>query len=565
MGVIINHNISALNTSNNLTNTYNRLAKSVSRLSSGLRIVSASDDAAGLAVREIMRSDIRVMKQGVRNAQDAINMLMTADGAMGVIDEKLIRMKELAEQASTGTYTTAQREIMNTEFTAMSDEITRIANATEFNGIKLIDGSMSALHSGNGAKIHFGTGNSSAEDYYYVNLGDLRSSNLLGSGNGSKYTMVNSTEFGSDTTALNDSGYFGFYYNNDGDDGAATDTPEQADIYGIYEITSNMTLNDVRDMINGGNAARATVTIDTGSSVGSGDIFAVDGIEYEFVSQAADVTAGNIGVVMGAGATWEGSAAASALMTAINANGGAVWAQMSGAGTNVFTLYGKANVANDTIKVSADANFGSTTTGVGSSFELNVSGGILNGGGSSWITASVEARTNATGSTVYQLKLVAEDASTSAGTDASHYIQAIALSTVDFFSTVASGRLTGSFREDSTAALDDWAIAVATTGIGLNISTQSGAQAALSSLDDAIITKDQRRAEAGSKVNRLQNTVTALTIQAENLQASESAISDADIAAEMTEFTRNRILAQSGVAMLAQANSLSNLALSLLG
>lgn len=564
MGVIVNHNIAALNASNNLTQTYARLAKSVSRLSSGLRIVSASDDAAGLAVREMMRSDIRVMNQGVRNAQDAINMLMTADGAMGVIDEKLIRMKELAEQASTGTYTTVQREIMNSEFAAMSDEITRIANATEFNGIKLIDGSMSAIHNGNGAKIHFGTGNSSAEDYYYVNLGDLRSSTLLGTGEGANFTMINSTEFGSDTAALDDSGYFGFYYNDNGTAGAAADPAQLDDVYGIYEITSNMTLNDIRDMINGGNAVRGTLTLDTGSSVASGTIIAIDGIEYEFVSQAADVTAGNIGVVMGAGATYTGSAAASALMTAINANGGMVWAQMSGESLNSITLYGKANVANNTVLISATANVGSMTTGIGSSFELDASA-YLNGGGSNWITATVEARTNATGSTVYQLKLTAEDASTSTGVDASHYIQAIALSTVDYFSTVASGRLTESFREDTTDPLDDWAIAAATAGIGLDISTQSGAQAALSSLDDAIIQKDQRRAEAGSKVNRLQNTVTALTIQAENLQASESAISDADIAAEMSEFTRNLILAQSGVAMLAQANSLANLALSLLG
>ncbi len=563
MAVIVNHNISALNAANNLTQTYSRLAKSVSRLSSGLRIVSAEDDAAGLAVRELMRSDIRVMEQGVRNAQDAINMLMTADGAMGVIDEKLIRMKELAEQAATGTYTTAQREIMNDEFNAMADEITRIANATEFNGIKLLDGSLSALHGGQGAKIHFGTGNSSAEDYYYVNLGDMRSSNLLGAGEGANYNLINETEFASADTALNDAGFFGFYYNNDGTDGAATDTATLADVYGLYEITSDMTLNDVADMINEGNAARATITFDTGSNVvGSGSIVAVDGVQYEFVSQASDVTAGNIGVVMGAGSAWAGSAAASALMTAINAYGGTIWAQMSGATQYEFTVYGKANVANNTVKVSADVNFGSVTTGVGSSFELS-SGAYLNGGGSSWITATVEARTNATGSTVYQLRLVAEDASTSGGTDASYYIQAINMSTADYFGGLASTNWTTNFHKDSTD--DDWSIAASTSGIGLDISTQSGAQAALSALDEAIIAKDQARAEAGSMVNRLENTVTALTIQAENLQASESAISDADIAAEMSEFTRNLILAQSGVAMLAQANSLSNLALSLLG
>ena len=90
-------------------------------------------------------------------------MIQTAEGALSVIDEKLTRMKELAEQASTGTYTTAQRDIMNSEYQAMAAEIDRIANATDFNGIKLLDGSISNLHGGDGLKIHFGTGNDSAE------------------------------------------------------------------------------------------------------------------------------------------------------------------------------------------------------------------------------------------------------------------------------------------------------------------------------------------------------------------------------------------------------------------
>jgi flagellin len=127
-----------------------RLGSSVSKLSSGLRVVSAADDAAGMAIRELMRSDIAVLNQGIRNASDAISMIQTAEGAMSVIDEKLIRMKELAEQAATGTYTTAQREIMNSEYQAMAAEIDRIANATDFNGVKLLDGSLAAQHSGFG-------------------------------------------------------------------------------------------------------------------------------------------------------------------------------------------------------------------------------------------------------------------------------------------------------------------------------------------------------------------------------------------------------------------------------
>jgi len=194
MGLVINHNLMAMNAARNLSTSYSNLSTSVQRLSSGLRVNSAADDAAGLAVRELMRTDIRVLNQGVRNANDAMSMIQTADGALSVIDEKLTRMKELAEQAATGTYTTAQRLIMDSEYQAMASEITRIANATDFNGVKLLDGSLSgsAVDGTGQMKIHFGTGNSSAEDYYYVKIGEATAS-ALGVGNsaavGAGYTI----------------------------------------------------------------------------------------------------------------------------------------------------------------------------------------------------------------------------------------------------------------------------------------------------------------------------------------------------------------------------------------
>jgi flagellin len=180
MSLVINHNLMAMNAARNLGNSYNRLSTSVARLSSGMRINSAADDAAGLAIREMMRTDIRVLNQGVRNANDAISLIQTADGALSVIDEKLTRMKELAEQAATGTYTSAQRLIMDSEYQAMASEISRIANATDFNGVKLLDGSLSgtALNGTQQMKIHFGTGNSSAEDYYYIRIGNATASGL---------------------------------------------------------------------------------------------------------------------------------------------------------------------------------------------------------------------------------------------------------------------------------------------------------------------------------------------------------------------------------------------------
>jgi flagellin len=198
MSLVINHNLMAMTAARNLRSSYGALGTSVARLSSGLRISSAADDAAGLAVRELMRADIAGLNQGVRNANDAISLIQTADGALGVIDEKLIRMKELATQAATGTYTSDQRLIIDSEYQAMASEITRIANATKFNGLWLLNGNLSATSDGappyghvggwptstGPMKIHFGTTNDSSEDYYYIAINSATAS-ALGLGNSS--------------------------------------------------------------------------------------------------------------------------------------------------------------------------------------------------------------------------------------------------------------------------------------------------------------------------------------------------------------------------------------------
>jgi flagellin len=199
MSLVINNNLMAQNAARNLGDAFGDLSVSTRRLSSGLRVGTAADDAAGLAIRELMRADIAALNQGVRNANDAISMIQTADGALGVIDEKLIRMKELAEQAATGTYNSDQRLIIDSEYQAMASEITRIANATDFNGIYLLNGNLSGEnsdHDGTGLqtsgpmKVHFGTANDSAEDYYYISIATSTAS-ALGVGNQANTAVTN--------------------------------------------------------------------------------------------------------------------------------------------------------------------------------------------------------------------------------------------------------------------------------------------------------------------------------------------------------------------------------------
>jgi len=153
--LVIKNNIMAENSARHLGASYDKLSKSIERLSSGLRINSAKDDAAGLAVRELMRADIAVIKQGTRNAMDAISMLQTMEGAMAGIDSALIRMKELAEQAATGSYSEQQRQIMDNEFKQMIAEIDRIATTTTFNSINMLNsaGASNVIHFGENSSI----------------------------------------------------------------------------------------------------------------------------------------------------------------------------------------------------------------------------------------------------------------------------------------------------------------------------------------------------------------------------------------------------------------------------
>ncbi|MFW5982699.1 MAG: flagellin, partial [Candidatus Brocadiia bacterium] len=140
MSLSIRNNLMSNVAQKNFGDTYEKMSSSVNSLSSGLRINDASDDAAGLAIREDMRAEIGALDQGVRNANDGVSMLQTYDGAAQVVDNKLVRMKELAEQSATGTYDDDQRDIMQDEFKQLSEEIDRIAETTDFNGISGISG-----------------------------------------------------------------------------------------------------------------------------------------------------------------------------------------------------------------------------------------------------------------------------------------------------------------------------------------------------------------------------------------------------------------------------------------
>ena len=144
MGLSVNTNIAALNSYRNLSNTDNQLSKSLEKLSSGYRINRAADDAAGLAISEGLRSQIGGLKVAIRNTQDGVSVVQTAEGALTESHAILQRMRDLAVQSANGTHDTNSRTALNSEATALKSELTRIADKTTFNNVNLLDGSFSA-------------------------------------------------------------------------------------------------------------------------------------------------------------------------------------------------------------------------------------------------------------------------------------------------------------------------------------------------------------------------------------------------------------------------------------
>ncbi len=173
MGIRINTNISSLNTQRHLSRSSTEFQKSMEKLSSGLRINRAGDDAAGLAISEGLKSDIRALDQASRNAADGISLVQTGEGSLDEVSSILLRMKELAEQSLNGTLSNTDRGYLNSEFGALSSEINRISDATEFNGVKLLDGNGGTIS----IQVGIGTNTSDKVD---VNLATARDTATLG-------------------------------------------------------------------------------------------------------------------------------------------------------------------------------------------------------------------------------------------------------------------------------------------------------------------------------------------------------------------------------------------------
>ena len=620
MGLVINHNMPAIFATYQLNNHYSRLATNTERLSSGLKINTLVDDPAGYGIRETMRTEIQVTEQGMRNVADGISLLQTAEGALAVIDEKLLRMRELAEQAATGTYTTLQRDIMNSEYQAMAAEIDRIANATEFNGVKLLDGSINSMHHGQGLKIHFGLEDNKAEDYYFVKVCDVRATASTGLrvGGDAKNDIWSTNSFSSDTaspgccgggipslsepvSAWSGGSIFAFGYN--WDEGQNDDTLLSRGRYvaGAYQLGEGATLESLINSVNKGTQSRVRIDLradDTGSDLVAGDASAnanricLDNEVYYFGSASMAATDCDDETLMvdlasyysGAGVgdapkISAKSTVASALVTAINSQSEKFWAKAEEfsykTGYVSVYVFNREGGNHDDIKGS-DERIGEGVTRDESLIEAitwfndetNASGqdgSYFGNGGEYWGVLKAEA----TGLGSWGVSLNGRDTGAERdlwilNTGAGSANSGLDINFAGYsagpngFGLVgtAAGLDRESFLEVQNASFGDWT--------GASIRTQSTAQEALDAISAAISKKEACRSRLGAIVNRLENTLTNLEAMHESLQAAESQISDVDIASEMTDFVRNQVLSQAAVSILSQANAMPEMALSLL-
>jgi flagellin len=172
MGLRINTNVGSLNAQRNLSNVTGKLQGNYRRLATGLRISTAADDSAGLAISERLKAQVSSLNQAKRNANDGISLTQTAEGALDEVSSILVRLRELAIQASNGTISTADKTTLEEEFSTLKNEIDRIANSTEFNGIKLLDGSSTQT------SFQVGVGNNTAVNQISIALTDVNIASL---------------------------------------------------------------------------------------------------------------------------------------------------------------------------------------------------------------------------------------------------------------------------------------------------------------------------------------------------------------------------------------------------
>ncbi|KAA3627630.1 MAG: flagellin [Proteobacteria bacterium] len=500
MPQIVNTNIASLNAQRNLNRSQSDLNVSLQRLSSGLRINSAKDDAAGLAISERFTSQIRGLNQAIRNANDGVSLSQTAEGALSETGNLLQRMRELAIQSANSTNSASDRAALNSEVNQLKSELDRIASTTEFNGLKVLDGTFTTQSFQVGAN---------ANQTIAFSIAGATSSHLANH----SLSAVNATA----------------------DEGSASTSDAATTLAGVTHQVEAQTLT-----ISG--------------NLGSGTVSVADSASAFAVAAAVNAEEASTGVTA--------EATNSAVLSGLSAAGTVTLTLGSGSSTATISA---AVTTTDLSALATEINNNSGTTGISATYST----GTLTLTQADGKDINIENFSHSTGSSTIAVQSVnASGTATDSETLTDSASDSIIVSGYVTFNSNNSFSVSSSVAAGAGSILN----VAANTAVGssqtllstVDISSQTGAQAALNIIDSSLQTISKIRADLGAVQNRFEATISNLGATAENLAAARSRIQDADFAAETAALTRAQILQQAGVSVLAQANVLPQNVLALL-
>jgi len=508
MGQVINTNVLSLNAQRNLARTQGDLAQALQRLSSGLRINSAKDDAAGLAITERFTTQIRGLNQAIRNSNDGISLAQTAESALGELTANLQRIRELAVQSANATNSASDRAALDLEVQQRIAEIDRIASQTSFNNQKVLDGTLGSAVFQVGANVGETIAVNLSTSVRATAIG--KTADYVGGAAYDSTLAIGQQGVGVDTTALSA--------------GDITITLGTGQLVSVGAATAGAGAGQTTasayakaNAINSSGIAGLTATADTTLQFDLAAA-AVDATETDY-----DLSINGVAIYSNYNAVSGGALTADDVVAAINANS---------AGSGVTAAYDSSNT-----RITLTASDGRDVTVVqGNVTNANQGLGVIEGTNNTLNTATLATGAGATTTETYvgSIRLTAAQGITVGGT----------VARIGFAAT--------------SYALGNSALNSA------SVTTVAGANTTIGRIDAALTSVGDLRSTFGAIQNRFESTIANLTAITENLSASRSRIQDADFAAETAALTRAQILQQAGTAILAQANAAPQTVLALL-
>lgn len=532
MALTINHNQMSLNAQRQLNQSGNLQRTTMERLSSGLRINSAKDDVAGVAIADRMTSQIRGLNQAVRNANDGISLAQTAEGALQESTSILQRMRELAVQSANDTNAGTDRASLQKEVGQLQQELNRIANTTSFNGKNLIDGSFSSQKFQVGANanqtISISAGNAQATA---MGAHTVRAETASAAGSGGISAATGGTVNTTTAGTLKVAGALGMAdvtvkANESARTIAANVNAKTAETGVTARASTQLQLT-----ASGGGANGGSVSFNLkGQNVTDGGIITQDvKISYNLATSGSDGS-GDDNSLAGLASTINSYTGTTGVTAKLNQD-------------KTGLILEQANGYDIQLTGNADATLGIQTQGL--TYNATSNSAVTNSGGYELAGATAGIASAATSSVTVGGQVLFESGNR--------------------FSVTASATNVLGAATGATAAASGIGTSKLNAVADVNISTQIGANDAISVIDNALAFVDELRADFGAVQNRFASTINNLQTTSENISDARSRIQDADFAKETANLSRSQILQQAGTAMLAQANQSQQGVLQLLG